>query len=46
MFRVKKPLRRKLNFRDHNAQISEIYAMVKALDELTELSMPKTKAII
>ncbi|ATF08691.1 hypothetical protein [Candidatus Enterovibrio altilux] len=46
MFRVKKLLGRTLGLRDYNAQSSETYAMIKALKQLTELSMPKTKAII
>ncbi|ATF09729.1 hypothetical protein BTN50_1241 [Candidatus Enterovibrio altilux] len=35
-----------LGFRDHNAQISEIYAMIKTLNKLTELGMPKMKALV
>ncbi len=32
-----------LNLRDHNAQISETYAMIETLNKLTKLGMPNTK---
>ncbi|EGR08369.1 transposase domain protein [Vibrio cholerae HE48] len=42
MYRVKQLLGGKLSLRDHNAQVGETYAMVKALNKLTGLGMPKT----
>ncbi|ATF10356.1 Mobile element protein [Candidatus Enterovibrio altilux] len=45
MVRIKKFLRKTLSLRDQNAQMSETYAMIQALNKLTELSMPKTKMV-
>ncbi|ATF10229.1 Mobile element protein [Candidatus Enterovibrio altilux] len=45
MFRVKKLLRRTLSFIGYNAQISEIYGMIKALNMLAGLSMLNMKVI-
>ncbi|MGV3002805.1 IS5 family transposase [Vibrio sp. E150_018] len=42
MYRVKQLLGRKLSLRDYNAQVGETYAMIKALNKLTGLGMPKT----
>ncbi|ATF09759.1 Mobile element protein [Candidatus Enterovibrio altilux] len=41
-----KLLRGTLSLRDHNAQVSETHAVIKALNKLTGLGMPKTKAIV
>ncbi len=46
MFRVKKLLEGTLSLKDHNAQINEIYDIMKALNELTDLGMPNTKVIV
>ncbi|ATF09722.1 Mobile element protein [Candidatus Enterovibrio altilux] len=46
MLRVKKLFGGTLSLRDYNAQISKIYAMVKTLNKLTELSMPKIQKIM
>ncbi|EGU37588.1 transposase, partial [Vibrio scophthalmi LMG 19158] len=45
MFRVKKLLGGTLSLRNYNAQVGETYAMIKALNKLTGLGMPKTVAI-
>ncbi len=45
MFRVKKLLSGTLSLRSYNAQVGETYAMIKALNKLTELGMPKTVVI-
>ncbi|HDY8021450.1 TPA: IS5 family transposase [Vibrio vulnificus] len=42
MYRVKQLLGGKLSLRDYNAQVGETYAMIKALNKLTGLGMPKT----
>ncbi|MDF4405414.1 IS5 family transposase [Vibrio parahaemolyticus] len=42
MYRVKQLLGGKLSLRDYNAQVGESYAMIKALNKLTGLGMPKT----
>ncbi|MDF4341090.1 IS5 family transposase [Vibrio parahaemolyticus] len=42
MYRVKQLLGGKLSMRDYNAQVGETYAMIKALNKLTGLGMPKT----
>ncbi len=44
MFRVKKLLGGTLSLRDYNAQVGETYAMIKALNKLTGLGMPKTNS--
>ncbi|EOV5436654.1 IS5 family transposase [Vibrio parahaemolyticus] len=41
MYRVKQLLGGRLSLRNYNAQVSETYAMIKALNKLTELGMPK-----
>ncbi|WP_150137248.1 hypothetical protein [Candidatus Enterovibrio altilux] len=46
MFRVKKFSGGILSLRDHNAQISVIYVMMKILNKPTELSMSSTKVIV
>ncbi|WP_161492909.1 hypothetical protein [Candidatus Enterovibrio altilux] len=43
MFRVKKFFREILSLRDHNPQVSKAYTRIKALNNLTEISMPKIK---
>ena len=45
MFRVKKLLGGTLSLRNYNAQVGETYAMIKALNKLTGLGMPKTIVI-
>ncbi|WP_139158999.1 IS5 family transposase, partial [Vibrio sonorensis] len=45
MFRVKKRLGGTLSLRNDNAQVGETYAMIKALNKLTGLGMPKTTVI-
>ncbi len=45
MFRVKKLLGGTLSLRNYNAQVGETYAMIKALNKLTVLGMPKTIVI-
>ncbi|EGQ7975884.1 IS5/IS1182 family transposase, partial [Vibrio parahaemolyticus] len=45
MFRVKKLLGDTLSLRNYNAQVGETYAMIKALNKLTGLGMPKTIAV-
>ncbi|ATF09409.1 Mobile element protein [Candidatus Enterovibrio altilux] len=46
MLKITKLLRGTLRLRDHNAQIGKTYAMIKALNTLTGLGMPNTKAIV
>ena len=36
---------RKLSLRNYNAQVSETYAMIKALNKLTGLGMPETQYV-
>ena len=43
MYRVKQLLGGKLSLRNDNAQVGEAYAMIKALNKLTGLGMPKTQ---
>ncbi|MGR5068704.1 IS5 family transposase [Vibrio alfacsensis] len=45
MYRVKQLLGGKLSLRNYNAQVGEIYAMIKALNKLTGLGMPETQYI-
>ncbi|ATF08962.1 hypothetical protein [Candidatus Enterovibrio altilux] len=45
MVQIKKLLKRTLSLRDQTTQISEIYAIIKTLNKLTELGMPNTKVI-
>ncbi len=45
MLRVKKLIRKALNLRDHNAQTGETCAVIKALNKLSRLRMPKTKVL-
>ncbi|GBL00077.1 IS903 family transposase [Vibrio harveyi] len=45
MFRVKKLLDGTLSLRNYTAQVGETYTMVKVLNKITGLSMPKTMAI-
>ncbi|MEZ9156584.1 IS5/IS1182 family transposase, partial [Vibrio sp. 10N.286.52.E2] len=42
MFRVKTLFGGRLSLRNYNAQVGETYAMIKALNKLTGLGMPKT----
>lgn len=42
MYRVKQLLVGQLSLRNYNAQVGESYAMIKALNKLTGLGMPKT----
>jgi hypothetical protein len=46
MYRVKQLLGGKLRLRDYNAQAGETYAMIKALNKLTGLSMPETQYVV
>ncbi|ATF09628.1 Mobile element protein [Candidatus Enterovibrio altilux] len=46
IFRVETLLGGTLSLRAHNAQISEMYGIIKALNELTELGIPKIKVIV
>ena len=40
---TREPIARgRLSLRNHNAQVGEIYAMLKALNQLTGLGMPET----
>ncbi len=41
MYRVKQLLGGKLSLRNYNAQVGETDAMIKALNKLTGLDMPK-----
>ena len=45
MYRVKKLLGGTLSLRNYNAQVGEAYVMIKALNKLTGLGMPKTYRI-
>jgi hypothetical protein len=45
MFRVKKLLGGTLSLRNYNAPVGETYAMIKALNKLTVLGMPKAIVI-
>lgn len=45
MFRFKQLLGDTLTLRNYNAQVEEAYAMVKALNKITGLAMPKTQRI-
>lgn len=45
MFRFKQLLGGTLTLRNYNAQVGEAYAMVKALNKITGLGMPKTRLI-
>lgn len=42
VYRVKQLLGGQLSLRNHNIQVGETYAMIKALSKLTELGMPET----
>nr|WP_247644796.1 IS5 family transposase [Vibrio cholerae] len=42
MYRVKQLLGGRLSLRNYNAQVGETYAMIKALNKITGLGMPKT----
>lgn len=42
MYRLKQLLGGRLSLRNYNAQVGEIYTMIKALNKLTGLGMPKT----
>lgn len=42
MCRVKQLLGGRLSLRNYNAQVGEAYAMIKALNKLSVLGMPKT----
>ncbi len=46
MFKVTKILGGTLSLRNHNVQISETAAMIKALNKLTGLSMPTVNTIV
>lgn len=45
MYRVKQLLGGNLTLRNYNAQVGESYAMIKALNKLTGLGMPKTRCV-
>jgi len=42
MYRVKQLLGGRLSLRNYNAQVGEAYPMIKALNKITGLGMPKT----
>ncbi|BDR13272.1 hypothetical protein VspSTUT11_12480 [Vibrio sp. STUT-A11] len=42
MYRVKQLLGGRLSLRNYNAKVGETYSMVKVLNKLTGLGMPKT----
>ncbi len=46
MHRVKQLLGASLSLRNYNAQVGETYTMIKALNKLTRLGMPKTQYIL
>ncbi len=46
MFRVKTLLGGSLSLRDYDAQVGEVYAMVKAINKLTGLGMPETYLVV
>lgn len=46
MYRVKQLLGAKLRLRNYNDQVGETYAMIKALNKLEGLSMPKTQCVV
>ena len=46
MHGVKQLLGGKLSLRNYNAQVGETYAMIKALNKITGLGMPKTQYIV
>ncbi len=46
MYRVQQLLDGKLSLRNYNAQVGEIYAMIKALNNLTGLGMPEIPCIV
>ncbi|HDL9435312.1 TPA: IS5/IS1182 family transposase, partial [Vibrio cholerae] len=41
MYRVKQLLGGRLSLRNYNAQVGETYAIIKALNKITGLGMPK-----
>lgn len=45
MYRVKQLLGGRLSLRHYNAQVDETYSMVKVLNKLTGLGMPKTLCV-
>ncbi|ATF10234.1 Mobile element protein [Candidatus Enterovibrio altilux] len=46
MFQVKQLLGGTLSLKNHNAHISETYAMIKVLHKLTRLSISKIEVVI
>ncbi|SBO09879.1 hypothetical protein VME0621_01982 [Vibrio mediterranei] len=46
MYRVKQLLGASLTLRNYNAQVGENYAMIKALNKLTGIGMPKTYYVV
>lgn len=46
IYRVKQLLGASLTLRDYNAQVGEIYAMIKALNKLTGVGMPEIQYIV
>ena len=46
MYRVKQLLGASLTLRNYNAQVGEIYAMIKALNKQTGIGMPETQYIV
>ncbi|HDZ3695600.1 TPA: IS5 family transposase [Vibrio cholerae] len=46
MYRVKPLLGGRLSLRNYNAQVGEIYAMIKALNKLTGLGMPEAQYVV
>ncbi|GHZ44022.1 transposase [Vibrio cholerae] len=42
MYRVKQLLGGRLSLRNYNAQVGETYEMIKSLNKITGLGMPKT----
>lgn len=46
MYRMKPLLGGRLSLRNYNAQVGEIYAMIKALNKLTGLGMPEAQYVV
>lgn len=46
MYRMKPLLGGQLSLRNYNAQVGEIYAMIKALNKLTGLGMPEAQYVV
>jgi len=46
MYRVKQLLGGRLSLRNYHAQVGETYAMIKALNKLTGLSIPEAQYVV